>query len=162
MSENPVQTKDRATLELALGEQIHALISASHALNVRSAERFDANLQPAAFHLVRWLYSYGPTSAAALAEATAMDRSSVSRLIKHLEKSGYVSKEPDPEDRRGVLLSLTELGQQSTIAALKEKESAFMTVYPDGMIRNWGVSPPCSGSLMDWKKSERNNSVDCI
>lgn len=125
MSENPIKTKDRATLELALGEQIHALISASHALNVRSAERFDANLQPAAFHLVRWLYSYGPTSAAALAEANAMDRSSVSRLIKQLEKSGYVSKEQDPKDRRGVLLSLTELGQQSTVGALKEKESAF-------------------------------------
>lgn len=125
MSENPVKTKDRETLELALGEQIHALISASHALNVRSAERFDATMQPAAFHLVRWLYSYGPTSAAALAEATAMDRSSVSRLIKQLEKAGYVSKEPDPEDRRGVLLSLTELGQQSTVSALKEKESTF-------------------------------------
>ncbi|WP_338588234.1 MarR family transcriptional regulator [Paenibacillus sp. Y5S-9] len=125
MSKNPVKTKDRTALELALGEQIHALISASHALNVRSAERFDANLQPAAFQLVRWLYSYGPTSAAALAEANAMDRSSVSRLIKQLEKSGYVSKEQDPNDRRGVLLSLTELGQQSTVAALKQKESAF-------------------------------------
>ncbi|NUU77655.1 MarR family winged helix-turn-helix transcriptional regulator [Paenibacillus xylanilyticus] len=125
MTENSFRTQDRETLELALGEQIHALISASHALNVRSAERFDATLQPAAFHLVRWLYSYGPTSAAALAEATAMDRSSVSRLIKQLEKSGYVSKEPDPNDRRGVLLSLTELGQQSTVSALKEKESVF-------------------------------------
>ncbi|MEK3704100.1 MarR family transcriptional regulator [Paenibacillus sp. FSL R7-0198] len=125
MSKNPVKTKDRTALELALGEQIHALISASHALNVRSAERFDANLQPAAFQLVRWLYSYGPTSAAALAEANAMDRSSVSRLIKQLEKLGYVSKEQDPKDRRGVLLSLTELGQQSTVGALKEKESAF-------------------------------------
>ncbi|MGF9698537.1 MarR family winged helix-turn-helix transcriptional regulator [Paenibacillus sp. MABNR03] len=125
MTENSFRTQDRETLELGLGEQIHALISASHALNVRSAERFDATLQPAAFHLVRWLYSYGPTSAAALAEATAMDRSSVSRLIKQLEKSGYVSKEPDPNDRRGVLLSLTELGQQSTVSALKEKESVF-------------------------------------
>lgn len=125
MSEHAAKTKDRETLVLALGEQIHALISASHALNVRSAERFDATLQPAAFHLVRWLYSYGPTSAAALAEATAMDRSSVSRLIKQLEKSGYVSKEQDPDDRRGILLSLTELGEQSTVNALKEKESAF-------------------------------------
>ena len=29
------------------------------------------------------------------------------------------------DDRRGVLLTLTELGQQRTIDALKEKESAF-------------------------------------
>jgi DNA-binding MarR family transcriptional regulator len=36
-----------------------------------------------------------------------------------------VKGEPSPSDRRGVLLSLTELGQQKTIDALKEKESIF-------------------------------------
>ncbi|WP_268801808.1 MarR family winged helix-turn-helix transcriptional regulator [Paenibacillus amylolyticus] len=57
------------------------------------------------------MYSYGPTSPPALADATEMDHSSVSQLIKQLKNSGYVSKKPDPEDRRGVLLFLTELGQ---------------------------------------------------
>ncbi|WP_353957979.1 MarR family transcriptional regulator [Peribacillus simplex] len=31
--------------------------------------------------IVRWLYSHGPANASTLAESTAMDRSSVSRLI---------------------------------------------------------------------------------
>ncbi|CAH1205256.1 MULTISPECIES: MarR family transcriptional regulator [unclassified Paenibacillus] len=123
---------ERERLELALGEQIQALISASHALHVQTAARFDAALQPAAFHLIRWLYSHGRASAAALAEATAMDRSSVSRLIKQLEQAGYVSREVSPEDRRGVLLSLTEQGRQQTIEALKEKEDAFY-----GRISHW-------------------------
>ncbi|MEK4510460.1 MarR family winged helix-turn-helix transcriptional regulator [Paenibacillus sp. FSL K6-2524] len=115
----------RGQLELKLGEQINALISASHALNVRTAARFDSSIQPAAFLIIRWLYSFGPTSATVLAESTAMDRSSVSRLIKQLELLGFVKRETSPDDRRGILLSLTELGRQRTNEALKEKETVF-------------------------------------
>ncbi|WP_025680326.1 MarR family winged helix-turn-helix transcriptional regulator [Paenibacillus massiliensis] len=122
----------RAQLELDLGKQLNALISASHALHVEAAARFDSSLQPAAFHIVRWLYSYGPTNAAALAEAIAMDRSSVSRLVKRLEALGYVKKEASSEDGRGVILSLTDIGQQNMIRASQEKESIFYE-----RITNW-------------------------
>ncbi|MGG6311815.1 MarR family winged helix-turn-helix transcriptional regulator [Paenibacillus macerans] len=125
MENNQSSNNPREQLEIALGEQLNALISAAHALNVRAAARFDSSLQPASFHIVRWLYSYGPTSAAALAESTAMDRSSVSRLAKQLEVLGYVRREASPDDGRAILLSLTEYGQQKTIQALKEKESVF-------------------------------------
>ncbi|MDR3542652.1 MAG: MarR family winged helix-turn-helix transcriptional regulator [Desulfosporosinus sp.] len=125
----------REQLELKLGEQLNALISASHALNVRTAARFDSTLQPAAFLIVRWLFSFGPTNATVLAESTAMDRSSVSRLVNQLKRLGYVKSETSPDDRRGVLLSLTELGRQQTKDALKEKESIFYK-----RISNWGDS----------------------
>ncbi|NRZ27460.1 DNA-binding MarR family transcriptional regulator [Clostridium beijerinckii] len=115
----------RIELELKLGRELNALISASHALNVKTAARFDSTLQPAAFLLVRWLFSFGPASATVLAESTAMDRSSVSRLVNQLKKLGYVQSEISPNDRRGILLSLTELGRKKTIDALKEKESLF-------------------------------------
>lgn len=127
MRVNYKELKDipRGNLELELGEQLNALISALHALNVRAAAKFDSSLQPAAFHIVRWLYSYGPTNAAALAESTAMDRSSVSRLVKQLQSLGYVNREASPNDGRGIVISLTELGQQKITDALKEKESVF-------------------------------------
>jgi DNA-binding MarR family transcriptional regulator len=115
----------REKLELALGEQLNALISEAHALNVRTAATFDATLQPAAFLIVRWLFSHGPTNATTLAESTAMDRSSISRLIGQLKGLGYVKSDRHPKDRRGVMLSLTELGHDKTIKALKEKESIF-------------------------------------
>ncbi len=123
---------DRMQLEFNLGEQLNALLSASHAINVKTAEIFDSALQPAAFVLVRWLLSYGPASATQLAESTAMDRSSVSRLVAHLKKSGYVKSEKDPNDRRGVLLSLTEAGRDKAALALKEKEVEFYK-----RIENW-------------------------
>lgn len=115
----------RIELELKLGKELNALISASHALNVRTAARFDSTLQPAAFLLVRCLFSSGQVSATVLAESTAMDRSSVSRLVNQLKKLSYVQSEISPNDRRGILLSLTELGRQKTIDALKEKDSLF-------------------------------------
>ena len=125
--ENYTPSKDttRNQLELKLGEQLNALISASHGLNVRAAARFDSTLQPAAFLLVRYLFSFGPTNATILAESTAMDRSSVTRLVNLLKSLGYVKSEPSSDDRRSVLLTLTELGHQRTIDALKEKESTF-------------------------------------
>lgn len=122
---NQYENTKRAQLELKLGEQLNALISASHALNVRTAARFDSTLQPAAFLIVRWLFSFGSTSATLLAESTAMDRSSVTRLVNQLKRLNYVKSVTSPDDRRGVLLSLTELGRQKTIDALKEKESLF-------------------------------------
>ncbi|MNE80554.1 MarR family protein [compost metagenome] len=54
-----------------------------------------------------------------------MDRSSVSRLIKQLEALGYVTKEAAPDDRRSVVISLTDTGEKKIIDSLKEKESVF-------------------------------------
>ncbi|MGO4270620.1 MarR family winged helix-turn-helix transcriptional regulator [Paenibacillus sp. TAF58] len=125
MMDNEFKNESREKLEIELGEQLNALISAAHALNVRAAARFDSSLQPAAFHIVRWLYSYGPTNAATLAESTAMDRSSVSRLVNQLQSLGYVNREASPNDGRGIVLSLTKYGQEKIIDALKEKETVF-------------------------------------
>jgi DNA-binding MarR family transcriptional regulator len=127
MEDNIITKPDpaRMQLELSLGDQLNALLSASHALNVRTAAVFDPTLQPAAFLIVRWLLSNAPAAATILAESTAMDRSSVSRLVSQLKQLGYVKSETHPEDRRGVLLSLTELGREKALKAIKEKEEEF-------------------------------------
>lgn len=117
----------RGQLELKLGGQISALISVSHALNVRTAAAFDSSIQPAAFHIVRWLYSYGPTSASVLAESTAMDRSSVSRLIKQLENLGYIKgKTPLTIVERSFLLSLI-LDDKKPLMRCRIRNSYFMS-----------------------------------
>lgn len=144
MKYNPFKNEPREKLEIELGEQLNALISAAHALNVRAAAKFDSSLQPAAFHIVRWLYSYGPTNAATLAESTAMDRSSVSRLVKQLQSLGYVSREASPNDGRGIVLSLTEYGQQKISDALKEKESVFFE------------------RISDWKDAELHDFIQML
>ncbi len=62
----------------------------------------------------------GPRSAAALAIEVGMDRSGVSRHASRLEEAGLVRREPDPDDRRSVLLMLTEDGAR-TVAVMRER-----------------------------------------
>jgi DNA-binding MarR family transcriptional regulator len=115
----------RHDLERRLGEQLNALISASYALSVQSAAHFDPALQPAAFHIARWLYSFGAANASTLARAVAMDRSATSRLVRQLKRLGFVRSEQDPQDRRGVIVSLTPAGQRRMMEALAERGLAF-------------------------------------
>jgi DNA-binding MarR family transcriptional regulator len=41
-----------------------------------------------------------------------MDKSSVSRHLRVLREEGFVQDEPDPEDRRSTILSLTPLAEE--------------------------------------------------
>ncbi|AKB74417.1 Transcriptional regulator, MarR family [Methanosarcina lacustris Z-7289] len=45
-----------------------------------------------------------------IGDYTGMDRSSLTRMIDDLEKKGMVFRKNDPEDRRKVLVSLTDKG----------------------------------------------------
>src|SRR5712691_9987069 len=124
----------RRQLELALGVELNALLSASRALDVRTAAAFHPDLQPAAFHLARWLYAYGPAKPSALAEAVGMDRSSTSSLIGSMKRVGLVASTPDPDDKRGVIVSLTPTGEARVIEALDVRSSAFFN-----RIRDWSL-----------------------
>lgn len=76
------------------------------------AEGLDENAYPVLSGLART----GPRNAADLAAVVGLDRSGVSRHASRLEAAGLVRREPDPEDRRSVLLVLTDQG----VAAIDE------------------------------------------
>ncbi|MDH6114768.1 DNA-binding MarR family transcriptional regulator [Kitasatospora sp. MAP12-15] len=65
----------------------------------------------------------GPRSAAELAAEVGLDRSGVSRRASRLEAAGLVRREPDPDDGRSVLLTLTERGEQ-TVEVMRERLAA--------------------------------------
>ena len=115
----------RRELELALGVELNALLSAARALDVRTAAAFHPDLQPAAFHLARWLYAYGPVQPSTLAEAVGMDRSSTSSLIGSMKRLEPIASISDPFDRRAVIVSLTPAGEARVIEALDVRSSAF-------------------------------------
>ena len=47
-----------------------------------------------------------------LTEILRVDKSSISRSVEELVQKGYVNREPSSEDRRSVVLSLTECGRK--------------------------------------------------
>ena len=60
--------------------------------------------------LLARLVHQGPRRATDLAADTFLDLSTVSRQIKSLIDRGLVERRPDPDDRRGALLSATDAG----------------------------------------------------
>jgi DNA-binding MarR family transcriptional regulator len=115
----------RDRLEVDLGAQLNALLSASHVLGSRSADSFDSGLQPAAFVIARWLGSFGPAGPAAIAAGLGMDRSAVSRLVRQLGARGLVTSTPDGTDGRAVVIALSDLGSAKLRDALDLRGEVF-------------------------------------
>lgn len=118
-------TKVRRELETELGEQLNVLLAAAHALGIQAAAHFDESLQPAAFHIARWLKAHGPATSSAIAHHVAMDRSAASRLLAQLLRLGFVTRESDSNDRRSAVFSLTKEGRQRVKQAMDQRGLAF-------------------------------------
>lgn len=124
----------RAELEVRLGDRINALLSATRALSERSAAQFHEGLQPASFHIARWLHAFGPAKPSVIAEAVGMDRSSTSTLLRRMLALGLITQTPSPDDRRSVIVDLTEAGRARVTAVLQERGAEFF-----GRLQDWST-----------------------
>jgi DNA-binding MarR family transcriptional regulator len=59
-----------------------------------------------------WL-AEGPLTLSGLAEAVGVDAPYTTLIVDSLEQRGLVERQPDPEDRRRKLVSLTPLGKEA-------------------------------------------------
>src|SRR5215471_12930833 len=72
-------------------------------------------------------------SPGALLRATLVTSGTMTNRIDRLEEAGLVSRRPDPQDKRGVLVTLTPAGQSRVDAALAdllEAEQALLASLP--------------------------------
>lgn len=103
------------------------------------ARRFDEALRPAGltngqFSMLMSMNRPGPMRTREVAALLGMDRTTVTAALKTLEKRGLVTLAPDPDDRRGRLLALTETGRDRLAAALPiwiEEHGALETQVDD-------------------------------
>ena len=104
----PVST-EIADVEVALAE-ISYLVS-----RARQHERLMAvagvPLDRSAAALLRHLALAEPVRAGELANRLTVEASHVTRQVQQLERTGYVTRVPDPDDRRAQLIALTEAGR---------------------------------------------------
>lgn len=54
---------------------------------------------------IDFLMEMGPSTAGALAKATRLTTGAMTNVIDRLERSGFVKRNPDPKDRRKVVVS---------------------------------------------------------
>ncbi|MFJ8741213.1 MarR family winged helix-turn-helix transcriptional regulator [Embleya sp. NPDC127516] len=89
-------------------------------LYARLTEGLGPAVDEVTYPVLSGLARTGPRSAADLAGEIGLDRSGVSRRASRLEAAGLVRREPDPDDRRAVLLALTDAGA-SCVEELRER-----------------------------------------
>lgn len=75
-------------------------------------------LTPAWAEVLTVLLERGPMSIQELGQFLICEADHPSRLISRIEKQGLVSRQQNPDDKRAVLLSLTEDGSKAAKAAL--------------------------------------------
>lgn len=73
------------------------------------------------FRLMFKLWLLGPSRVSDLAGFSAMTRSAVSNAVNTLEAAGLVERQAVPDDRRAVLVALTEAGRQAVSRAFEEQ-----------------------------------------
>ncbi len=77
------------------------------------AERPNPSVTLSALSLLARLHELGPMPAAALARAERLKPQSLSRLIATLDADGMIAREPDPLDRRALVIAITPGGRRA-------------------------------------------------
>src|SRR6188472_2157175 len=88
-----------------------AFVALNNLVIVRLAERGHGEVRPSHGAVFQYLDDTG-TTVSRLAERAQMTKQAMAELVAHLERHGYVSRNPDPQDRRAKLVLPTERGRE--------------------------------------------------
>jgi MarR family transcriptional regulator, organic hydroperoxide resistance regulator len=116
----PVTTADRIVLE------IRKFLAAGIFFNAQAADK--AGLGLTDMQMLHVLQLYGPSTPGQLAKWTGLSSGGVTVALDRLEKGGYIRREPNPIDRRSLLIAPVA-GRLRKVAAMYEgveKESRRM------------------------------------
>ncbi|NGO10284.1 MarR family transcriptional regulator [Streptomyces sp. HC44] len=88
-------------------------------------------LDRAAVALLRQIGDSEPARPGELANRLAVEASHVTRQVQQLEKAGYVTRVPDPEDRRAQRIQITQTGQEA-VDRIRETSARGMQMALSG------------------------------
>lgn len=89
------------------------------------AREVHPDLHPMTYVILAHLAAHGPMRGADLSDAFDMDKGGVSRQVQALVDLGLVERQPDPEDRRAVLLDASEEGRTRLTAMNRSRSDRF-------------------------------------
>lgn len=89
------------------------LMRATESLNSRlNAHLSEANLTVSQFGVLEAVYHLGPLNQKTLGEKLLKSGGNITLVIDNLEKCDFVERHRDPDDRRAMLINLTEKGER--------------------------------------------------
>ncbi|MGV8979316.1 MAG: MarR family winged helix-turn-helix transcriptional regulator [Cellulomonas sp.] len=94
----------------SLESELGLLLRRSHAMSRQLAHRVHPDVEPSASPLLARIAKTPDVRASELAALFGVGRSTMSRQLSRLDELGLIERRPDPDDSRGQLIRLTELG----------------------------------------------------
>lgn len=96
---------------------MHLMRAGEEVMRVMNAHFSAHNITQGRFMIMMLLMEKGgdcprPTTPAELADLASVSRATITGLLDTLERDGFVSRQPDPTDRRQMSVHLTSKGQQ--------------------------------------------------
>ncbi len=97
-----LSTENRLALHAELSGQIRRFIAGAVVFNQKVADHFGLHLTD--MQCMSLLDLLGPVTPGKLAACTGLSTGGVTVMLDRLEKAGFVKREPNPNDRRSVLV----------------------------------------------------------
>ena len=82
----------------------------------------ELGVSPSEGHLISYLRSYAPAPVGELVRVFGMKQSTLTSMLDRLERDGFLRREVNPDDRRSLLIHITDVG-----AELSEQLNAQLT-----------------------------------
>ena len=121
-----MSSRKSKTLVSSLRRAVRLFIAGASFLSQRAADTL--GLHPTDMQFVNLLDLLGPMTPGALAQWSGLSSGGVTVVIDRLESAGYVRREPNPEDRRSVLIHLQPTRQERVDANYKGAQKQFAEV----------------------------------
>jgi MarR family transcriptional regulator, organic hydroperoxide resistance regulator len=132
-----VSSSDRARLHEAVIGCLRQFIAGSILYNQQIADRVGLRLSD--MQCINVLELMGPSTPGELARFTGLTTGGVTVMLDRLEKGGYLKREPNPRDRRSVLVHLnpTKIKKmQSFYGEINERMAALLDETPERELRS--------------------------
>lgn len=111
MSSKHPQDPHRHELLQAIGQAMELFQEATDAFDDTAAIALGLNRTD--LKCVSIIVRHGPVAAGDIAKLTGLTRGAMTTALDRIERAGYARRRPDPADRRGVLMELTEKGREA-------------------------------------------------
>ena len=125
------QVEHTAGSDSELDEIVTALLTASRALvgvSARSLAGVEESLTLTQFRVLVVLQGHGPTRLNRLAQRMGVNASTALRTVDRLVNSGFVDRHENAEDRREVVIELTDRGQRLVRDVTARRRAAIESI----------------------------------
>ncbi|WP_314103028.1 helix-turn-helix domain-containing protein [uncultured Frigoribacterium sp.] len=115
----------REGLMASVVDEIGSMMVEAKRTIAAAASRFDPDVPPTAFYVLRYVMKHQPCTAGDIVKAMALDKSAVSRQVALLREAGFVDVVPDAADGRVMTLGSTDRAEARMLEVRHENRAVF-------------------------------------